>query len=646
MPKLLTALRGFYKVITVLVAVVIFFVSYNRFLIDHSLEVLRFSLDEVSKAKTVKEAEGLDMILDYALLNEVANRKIDSSNVAGLEFAKSVIPKAKASRQLEDVEFALKGLIEKKTQERGVILNSLDKVASRAIAGLGYLRYMPSMMKGKLIRGQEADMLLLEKALSLEKQWKLDEAKKLYEDFINKYPKYKDIAFVKLHLGYTFQKLGDRISSKAIFKDLIGKYYGTKEGKIAQQLFDKEKECAGLLDDRENLLKKISSLISKEELQDAYYSLGVISMKMLDFDKAEEAFRKVVEIDPSTYLATKAKFNVGWNYKFQDRLDESKATFEEIVKESPQSTLASDSQYQIADTYYKAGKYEEAATQYKEVAEKSEAKEMASIAQFQAGTTYLYDLDNAKAAKEAFDKVREKFKATRLSEYTKKKIDRVGQGYRNYGFKLIRNGSYDEALSEFMKAAEINPDDGMVFSGLGLVYTFLYKYEDAVKNAEKGVEMEPDNAFVYANLGQVYTKAGEYQKAIDAYRQAVVIKPKYIQAMYNLAHLYNIKEMYDDAIKECKKVLDLDGNYFPAHGNMGYAYWYKGDLDNAEKAYRKALKINNNYLEGHYNLALIYKQKKDYKSAKSEFDEVIYRAPDSREGKRAMDHLKELRNMK
>jgi tetratricopeptide (TPR) repeat protein len=646
MAKIPAALRNFYKIAIVLVGVVVFFVSYNRFLIDHSLEVLRFSLDQVNQAKTAEDTQELGMLLDYSIMDEVSQKDVNSENLANLEFARTVLPKAKVLRQLEDVQFTLKDMLKEREQTRGVLLTSLDRLVSKTIKGLGYLRYLPGTIKSKFFLRQKADTMLLERAMELEDEWKLEKAKDAYEDFIDRFPRYEGIARAKLRLGYTYRKLGERDSAIDLFEEVLREHYGSKESEMARKFINKENEFGDLIAKREQIIKQIPSLKTTEEIQDAYYRIGTISASVYEFDKAREAFQKVVEIDPKSYLASKAKFNIGWNYKFQSKFEESKQTFNEIIEEDPESELALDSQYQIANTYYKEGKFEEAAKEFEDVAKKAEKKktQVASLAQFQAGTTYLYDLKNAKEAKKAFDKVREKFQETRFSDYTKQKLDKVGKGHRDYGFKLLKRDRYDEALPEFRTAIEINEYDGVAYSGLSLTHAYLYNQEEALRFALRAAELEPDNEYVYATLGRVYVKLGEYEKAIVAYKNAIAIKPDFFDARYNLAHIYNLREMYDEAIEEYRMVVRLDPRYFAAYGNMGYAYWYKGDLGRAVEQYKKALDINPAYIQGHYNLALIYKQQGNLRDAREEFEEVLYYAkPNSREARKAAENLKEIR---
>jgi len=638
-------IRGFLRPIAVLLAVVVFFVSYNRFLIDHSLEVLRFSLDEVSKATTTEEAQGIDMLLDYTIIKEVSGKTIDSKNLANLEFAKNNMQQAKTGRQLEDVQFALKDMVSKKLEKRGVILNSLDAAASKFIAAMGYLRHLPSTMKGRFAKTRRAvDMTMYDKAALLENEWKLDEASKMYEKFIAEYYTYKDIAIAKLRLGYVYQKMGDRKKSRQIFREVKSKYYGTRVARIADSFLLTESDYASQVKQREALLKKIDAATTVADSQQAYYTLGVLEMNMMHMDKAEESFNKVVELDPTTELADRAKFSLGWDYKFQAKYAESKLAFQEIVDKKPDSQLAVDSQYQIADTLHKEGKYEESIAVLQEVATKSKSEDVASMAQFQIGTTYLYDLNNAKAAKEAFDKVRTIFKDTKMSDYTKTKLDKVGTGHRNRGFELFEREQYDEALGEFLTATEVNPQDGMGHIGLALTYAYLYRSKEALRSARTGRELVPDNPYAHALAGRVDVKVGDYEKAIRAYKDAIKLKPDFTDARYNLAHVYNLKEMYDEAIEQYKEIIKLKPSYFAAYGNMGYAYWYKGDLDKAIEQYNKALSINKNYIEGLYNLGLIYKQKGDYKKAITYFNDVLYIAkPDSREAEKSREQIKQLR---
>jgi len=91
----------------------------------------------------------------------------------------------------------------------------------------------------------------------------------------------------------------------------------------------------------------------------------------------------------------------------------------------------------------------------------------------------------------------------------------IGVNYRN-----LRQ--YDLALEYFAKAAVINEQlgvqDPIPYLSIGNTYVQQGQFFSAGLNARKGLRLDPENPDVYAQLGIIYHKARNYEGAIPAFR--------------------------------------------------------------------------------------------------------------------------------
>ncbi|MEO1404045.1 MAG: tetratricopeptide repeat protein, partial [Cyanobacteria bacterium J06635_1] len=53
---------------------------------------------------------------------------------------------------------------------------------------------------------------------------------------------------------------------------------------------------------------------------------------------------------------------------------------------------------------------------------------------------------------------------------------------------------YDEAISAYEKAIELDPDDATAHYNLGNTYKALKRYDEAISAYEKAIELDPDDA--------------------------------------------------------------------------------------------------------------------------------------------------------
>ncbi len=80
----------------------------------------------------------------------------------------------------------------------------------------------------------------------------------------------------------------------------------------------------------------------------------------------------------------------------------------------------------------------------------------------------------------------------------------VAQLHKNLGDLFYRSGRYDEAFEAFSRATKSNPElGGDVYLKLGNIRLRRQQREEAVRNWERALELDPDNAIVRTNLESV-----------------------------------------------------------------------------------------------------------------------------------------------
>ena len=605
--------KSVYKPVLAVFCVVLFFASYNTYLVDHSLNNLKLALTQTASADTLENTKHLQAIVDYALISELTAYKMDSGNLAGLTLSRSIIASGKSQTQIKDMESALKEIIRRREKERGALLTTID----RSVSKLNDIKdkLIAILLPGKPRLVKTVDTTVLEKARKMKESWKLPQAIEDYELFIASYPNYENIDGARLELAYCYEESKDYRKAGSIYERIINLSGGTKEARVAQAALVKIKEIENLLYKKNALTAQLTAQNTTPELQETYYQLGAICTKLLEFPQAQENYKKVVELNPDTQLALKAKFNSGWVYKFQNKLDESSQVFKEIAQTAPASKLATDSKLQVADNLTLQKQFEEALTLYREVAEKEKNKTIAKQAQLQVGYTYLYGLNDPAAAKRAFDKL--------TLPVSKKITEDIGKDYRLQGYVLLNEKRYQEATEKFRYAIKLNPVDSSAYTGLSYLYKDMGDISQALAMAKKACELNENDEYAFAKLGELYTENRRYYDAIVAYKRAVTIRNNYPEVLYNLGYLYHITLQYDEAIQSLEQAVSALPSYTEAYNNLGVAYWQKGKINDAIKTLKIAIKLKPNYLDALHNLGLVYKSQGQYKEARETFLEVL-----------------------
>lgn len=173
------------------------------------------------------------------------------------------------------------------------------------------------------------------------------------------------------------------------------------------------------------------------------------------------------------------------------------------------------------------------------------------------------------------------------SEYQKNPIP-----YLLKGDVCTRLKNYGDALKEFGKAEELEPNFFLVYVEKGMVYSFQNNFDEAIKNFSRAIELNPKAADAYNNRGIAYFSKGDYALALNDFNQAIKINPE-----FNLAYIGRGK-VYHSLGKE-----PLASGDFEKAAKIGFgSKWsYERNIDTNRwqlKSITPEIKIKTPILEG------------------------------------------------
>ena len=153
------------------------------------------------------------------------------------------------------------------------------------------------------------------------------------------------------------------------------------------------------------------------------------------------------------------------------------------------------------------------------------------------------------------------------------------------GARYYRNGEYDLSRDRLLLALELDPDNAMAWSTLGLAY-------EALENS---------------------------RLAEEAYSQAVRVAPRDFQIQDNYAVFLCRQGRYDDARKYFDKALEAPTNDYAERTftNAGVCMMQKPDYEQAERYLRGALERRPNHAEALVQMSVLSFEKEDYLRARA-----------------------------
>jgi len=159
---------------------------------------------------------------------------------------------------------------------------------------------------------------------------------------------------------------------------------------------------------------------------------------------------------------------------------------------------------------------------------------------------------------------------------------------------------YYEAIAEYDKAIEINPDFSQPYNQAGYAHRFLEQYAEAEKAFIKYIQLIPDDPNPYDSYGELLMKMGEYDRSIESYKKALTINPNFVASHIGIATNLNLKDDHEGARNQLQMQYDMarnDGERRAALFAMTVSYVDEGRMDEAlgeqAKQYALAEKIND-----------------------------------------------------
>lgn len=81
--------------------------------------------------------------------------------------------------------------------------------------------------------------------------------------------------------------------------------------------------------------------------------------------------------------------------------------------------------------------------------------------------------------------------------------------------RLFDAERYEEALTLYSEAIQLNPNEADFYLNRGLVYDYLERYQEAITDYTHAIHLDPQLSDSYNNRGRVYSFFGRISKSLD-----------------------------------------------------------------------------------------------------------------------------------
>ena len=349
---------------------------------------------------------------------------------------------------------------------------------------------------------------------------------------------------------------------------------------------------------------------------EALFNLGNIYYKEEEFEKSEEYFKKIIDINPNY------KKNVVYQCLGDICLNEHNMPKKALdyyiqsksVEENELLYVKMGICYEILDDNQSALKC------YKKAHEKN--LEFVNPI-FHIGCIYdkVKNPDAIKYLELAYDKEKENV------DYLQK-----------YGDILVRSDNENQVskgISILEKGMEFFTGNIEIISSLAKGYEKQGKLKEAIQLLERAKNNEEfyNNKSKVFQLASYYEKAKELTKALIFFKKVLNLDKTNIEALSHMGYIYRCIKENVKAFKCFKQILLIEPNNFFAFYGLARLYQSLDNHDNeAIKCFKNCLNINPQSIKANLQLGIIYLKTRNFKESLNCLQKVINIEPDNISG--------------
>jgi len=203
--------------------------------------------------------------------------------------------------------------------------------------------------------------------------------------------------------------------------------------------------------------------------------------------------------------------------------------------------------------------------------------------------------------------------------------------YIKTGDDFAKANNYEDAVVQYAKAIELEPDNEKAYIQRALAYSRLGEHENAAMDYDRALVFEVKNAELYYFSGNEWHHHGDNSVALIKLTTAIQMKKNFLEAYQARLEVHMELEQYEEALEDALRCLDLDEDE-NSYYDLAQVYEKLEMYNEADEAYRYSLRKNNRVVGTHFSYAqLLYRQEK-YEAAANELNQVLQMEPQHLDG--------------
>jgi Flp pilus assembly protein TadD len=190
-------------------------------------------------------------------------------------------------------------------------------------------------------------------------------------------------------------------------------------------------------------------------------------------------------------------------------------------------------------------------------------------------------------------------------------------------FELTAKGRWADAIVEWRKALEMDPDNANVHFQLAGSLTANNQKSDAAQEYKKACELDPRQAGWFANLAVSLAQTGDMEGAIAGFRKSLELDPASAEVEAVFGAVLAERGQIEEGLRHMRKAVELSPDFAPAHSYLGAALARMGRFEEGIEQMQTAIRLAPNSTEYEFSLGFIRKLSGDYAGAAAAFEKSV-----------------------
>jgi tetratricopeptide (TPR) repeat protein len=214
----------------------------------------------------------------------------------------------------------------------------------------------------------------------------------------------------------------------------------------------------------------------------------------------------------------------------------------------------------------------------------------------------------------------------------------VSRDYKD-GIHFYNRLKYTEAIKSFQPMITDKPESktlehklarfysGLAYRNLGVVQFARKNNEQALFNFKKAMEYNPDHIDLNYFIGICLNNIGDFQGAMESFKIVHGTEPWNIPNKLKMAIIFHNLEKWDNAEEIHRSLLEKNPNFADVHFHLGLSLMSQGKTSEASESFKKALLINPNYVSARLKLGITLACMGKYDEAFENLNTIIKQNP-------------------